>query len=593
MGMNRGLHRRRQRARRKGRLSEDDARCLDKQRCLPNFPPTFEDEDPLWTIEEQVQPYLALIRRSGVAQSLERRLRHHPGRESRISMEALLLAMMMAAKILGSYRRTDVCTILNGFPSQIAYQLGLWDPDNPPPISYHMVCVQIQRLERALGATWTGTGDTVGDLVWLCHTMIEAGIPRKYRKKIKTITFDGKVIESWGVSKIFVKEKDALAEHRLKEREQADLDEPELPAITGPITNEIGTFGPDRRLIRSHDIHSRLTYKTSTTREKARIVLGYDLHLASSVPEVEWIGNPRDIAFKENVPRFILAMALVPGSTNPGPIGLDLVAKAKRIAPGITEAVLDRGYSNKRKTFCRELHKQGINVVMDYNSTELKTAKTVDAGRDGKQQLFLQGGSLFPPWLPDELLVPPKGLTGDKLDKWYADRACWRWTVHKYLDDGSAQFMCPQCAGRVKTSAKTFNPSPPKKHPVPYRRIDDEYCCNGTVTVPVDILDSFQRIPPKTPAWKKSYHGRRNTSENKNSMLGDKGNFAVGWCRVFNMMAFTIGALMKVLRHNLAEAIRFLRNQPQHSKPVPEVEPSDPPRDETQSTPDESPRAPP
>jgi len=593
MGVNRGLSRRRFRARKKGRLCADDARCLDNQRRLPGFPRTFDTAFPLWTIEEQVQPYLALIRRSGVARSLERRLRDHPGQESRVSMEALLLAMMLTTDIVKSYRRTDVCAVLNGFTSQVAYQLGLWDLDHPPPVSYHAVCVQIQRLEKALGATWTSTSESVRDLAWLCHTLIDTSIPRKDRKMIKAITFDSKVIESWGVSKTYMKEKDALAEHRLKERERADLDEPDLPTITEPVTNEIGTFGPDGRLIRSHDPDARLTYKTGTNREKARIVLGYDLHLASAVPEVKWAGNPTKLAVGKALPRFITAMILAPGATNPGPIGLDLVAKSKRIASEIKEVIADRGYTNKRKTFCRDLHKQGINVVMDYNPKELETAKTVDVGRNGKQQLFLHAGQFFPPWLTDDLLVESEGLTGDKLDKWYADRACWRWTVHRYLDDGSVQLICPQCAGRVKTSAKTRNPSPPKKKPLPSLHIDDEYCCDGTVTVPVDQLDSFQRIPPKTPAWTDSYKGRRNTSENKNSMHGGKGNFALEWCRVFNMMAFTLGSLMKVIKHNLEEATRFLRNQPQHPKPITETEPSDPPHDETQPTSDESPRAPP
>ena len=129
-------------------------------------------------------------------------------------------------------------------PSQTAYELGLWDLDNPPPISYHSVGKQIKRLEKALGATWTGTDDTVRDLEWLCHTLIAATIPRKHRKKITAVSMDSKIIESWAVSKIYVKEKDALAEHRLKERERIDMTEPTLPTVTGPITNKIGEPAP-------------------------------------------------------------------------------------------------------------------------------------------------------------------------------------------------------------------------------------------------------------------------------------------------------------------------------------------------------------
>ena len=498
--MTRGLRRRREWAARKGRLSRDDARALHKKRRLPNFPDTFDTEDPVWTVEEQVQPILALIRRSGLVRSLERRLRNHTGNESRVSLEALLLAMMLATKILKSYRRTDVCVFLNGFPSQTPYELGLWDPDNPPPISYHSVCKQIKRLEKALGATWTGTGDTVRDLDWLCHTLIRASIPRKHRKRITAVSMDSKIIESWGVSKTYVKEKDALAEHRLKERERIDLTEPTLPTVTGPIIYKIGEPGPDGRIIRSHDPDARLGYKTATNREKAHIVLGYDLHLLTAIPAVTWAGDPRTLASKHVPPKFIIAMSLAPGSTNPGPIGLDLVARAMQIAPGIKEVVADRGYTNKRKTFCRELHKQGINTVMDYNPGEIPKPKSIKAGRNGKQQLFLHLGSFFPPWLPESLQARPQGLTGTKLEEWYTDRALWRWTVHKYLKNGGVQLVCPQCAGRVKTSAKTRNPNAtPNKNPVPSLAIDDEYCCEGKTSVPVKKLDGSKASPPKPP----------------------------------------------------------------------------------------------
>ena len=66
----------------------------------------------------------------------------------------------------------------------------------------------------------------------------------------------------------------------------------------------------------------------------------------------------------------------------------------------------------------------------------------------------------------------------------------------------------------------------------------------GISVVFVEKLDAYQRLPYGTPAHKKS-HRRRNHSENKISMLSDRGNFALGWCRVFNRMAFTLGTLAK------------------------------------------------
>ena len=430
--MNRGLRRRRERAAEKDRLCVDDIWSLDKMRRLPDFPATFDDtEFPVLTQPEQVQPILTLIRKNRDIQSLEHRLRSHPGHKSRVSVEALFLAVILSAKMRGSYRRTDLCAVINGFPSQVAYELGLWDPDNPPPVSYHSVCDQIQRVEEALGAKWTKEIEAIFGLDWMCHTFVNTTIPRRYRKTITAVSMDSKVIESWGASKTFKKEEDALAEHELAARDQANLPEPTLPTATGPFTHE--TLGPDGRIIRSHDPDARLTYKTATNREKARIVLGYDLHFVTAVPGAKWKGDPKRLPFKKTPPKFILAMALVPGATNPGLVGLDLVDKALEIAPGIKEVVADRGYTNKRKTFCRELHRKGIDVVMDYNSGEIDRPIPVEVGRNGKQQLMRHLGSFFSAWLPERLLVPPAKLTGKKLEKWYANRARWRWTVHKYL----------------------------------------------------------------------------------------------------------------------------------------------------------------
>ena len=242
--------------------------------------------------------------------------------------------------------------MLNGLPSQIAYELGLWDIDNPPPVSYHSVCDQKQRLEEALGAKWTEEIEAIFDLDWICHTFVKATVPRRFRRMITACSIDAKVLESWGVSKTFVKEKDALAEHELAARDKADLAEPELPTVNGPFTYEIGTFGPDKRMIRSHDPDARLTYKTATNREKARIVLGYDFHLLTAVPGAKWTGDPRKLAFLKAPPKFILAMALVPGATNPGLVALDLVDRA-----------LDIRARDQRHSLGPRLHQQARNLL--------------------------------------------------------------------------------------------------------------------------------------------------------------------------------------------------------------------------------------
>ena len=80
------------------------------------------------------------------------------------------------------------------------------------------------------------------------------------------------------------------------------------------------------------------------------------------------------------------------------------------------------------------------------------------------------------------------------------------------------------------------------------------------VSVPVDLLDSYQDIPFGTPAWKRSY-GRRNPSEKTISMIKDKGGLKPGWCRSFGLAAHTIGVLALALAHNVKQTLKIERTQ--------------------------------
>ena len=150
--------------------------------------------------------------------------------------------------------------------------------------------------------------------------------------------------------------------------------------------------------------------------------------------------------------------------------------------------------------------------------------------------------------------APSKGAA-----KWYADRALWRWIPNQNLRNGSKQFICPQCAGKVSTTAKTRKPQTPYSDG-PHFPIEDDYCCVSFATVTVNLLDSFQRIPYGTLAWKQSY-GQRNVIEKANSMLKDKGGLNPRWCRAFGLAAQTIGALALAIVHNLKELKRILSRQ--------------------------------
>ena len=112
---------------------------------------------------------------------------------------------------------------------------------------------------------------------------------------------------------------------------------------------------------------------------------------------------------------------------------------------------------------------------------------------------------------------------------------------------------CPQCAGRVKTNARTRNPRQRRADKsVPYLAgITTEHCCDGLVTLNSTQLANYQNVPYGTTAWKHSY-GRRNQIENTNSRLRHKGALLAGTCRSLSRTPRAIAALAQAVIYNLA-----------------------------------------
>ena len=328
----------------------------------------------------------------------------------------------------------------------------------------------------------------------------------------------------------------------------------QAPAPSTSQTTTVGKRGPDGRIQRSKDPDARPTYKSATSKEPPHIVVGYDVHLATAVRSVTWTGDPNKVAFGPAPPAFITSICVAPGATNPGPIGVGVVEQSRRIAPRLGEVIVDRGYSTKREKFVRLVHELGINVAMDYTITDISHPKPIKVGRRG-QRLLASCGDFFSPWLPEHLQIPPD----DASPTWYTDRALWRWKPNQNLNSGGKQFLCPQCAGKVDTTAKT-RIARATNSDGPFLSIEDEYCCLGLASVSLALLDSFQRIPYGTLAWKQSY-GRRNIIKKSNAMLKDKGGLNAGWCRAFGLAAHTIGALALAVVHNLREMKRLLSRQ--------------------------------
>ena len=220
-------------------------------------------------------------------------------------------------------------------------------------------------------------------------------------------------------------------------------------------------------------------------------------------------------------PKYVPHGRAIPANNDNALNGLHAVLVALENFPNLKEIIADRGYTIYGIAFVRPLHRMGINVVMDYKDAHQKIIKTVTIGPEGGEQvLLLHCGTFLVEWTPEYFLIPPKDLKGEKRAKWYAKRDKYRWTpIGKPDKNGAIRFRCPQCDGRVKTNAKTRIRSKRSQRKAPYATtIDQEYCCQGTLTIPVEKLDTYQHIPFGTPAWKKRYGGRGQI-ENLNSLV--------------------------------------------------------------------------
>ena len=253
-----------------------------------------------------------------------------------------------------------------------------------------------------------------------------------------------------------------------------------------------------------------------------------------------------------------------PAGTHPGPIGLNAVLRSKDTLPNLKQVIADSGLTEKRETFNRPLHQLRIDVVKQYH-TKVPKPEPIKAGRH-QQKLIAYAGMLLAHWTPQHLQTKPPDATEQALAEQSTKASKYRWKVNAILPDGSLQVQCPQCAGRASTNAKTWalrnHPHKPRPELPVSARIDDEYCCQGMVTVKVEHLDTYQRIPWGTPAWFMRY-GNRMQIENVNGMLKSRRGLQGGWCQVLNKTGYNLGALTLAVAHNLRERKRYRHRQQQ------------------------------
>ncbi len=174
--------------------------------------------------------------------------------------------------------------------------------------------------------------------------------------------------------------------------------------------------------------------------------------------------------------------------------------------------------------------------------------------------LYRSCGDFFPLCLPDKYktLPDPKDNTEEEMLNWFDDRAPWRHVPNGPPDtNGTRQFLCPQCAGHIRFAANTRmgkyrrGPHPALSLGPPF---EQEWCCNGSISIAVEDLDRWQSVPWATRAHKKLYTAGRGRIENTNNIAKQDGGISKKSCRAPGAIARNMAALALAVVSNVSFA---------------------------------------
>lgn len=577
------------------KLKEKIARQISATRRLPGDFPVVRRNDALTdefmpVAEGVFRRCERWLDRSRLAVEIEQRLHAHPAPPSRLPVKAALMGMVLTLHVTGGYERTDVCKILCGLTARQAHRIGLCHPDTGyVRFSYEMAQTQVKRIEDALHDGWHVPADEGDDkriernLAWFAETAISHSIPEAHKDRIAAVALDSTAVPTWARAQVHGKEDDLQEQLRLNPPPPTPPGQP--PAV--------GDIGPHGRVRRTNCPDALPAYTAD------RIVSGFDGHMVTAIRDANWHGDPDNIDIGAEVIPYILSVVVMPGQVEYAQSGVQALQTARLNAPNADEVIVDMGYS-QIPDFLRGVRRLGYEPIFDYKSEPGGTDKPnqkvhmVRIGTaGGGEAVLMNDGVLMPIWTPAEWQKPPIELKGDALAEWRANR--YRLFAYVCIGtnaDGSYRVKCPQCAGKIRTTARTRSTANkaaskpakprtkrtpgPKPRQLPRIKIDDshEFCCGGVRTIRPETaagqLVQYQHIPHGTPAWKQRY-GYRNPSEGTNSRLKNQGTLRPGWCKALGIAATTVGAVLGAVVFNLREAERYRQEQKQQGTPPPDT----------------------
>ena len=453
---------------------------------------------------------------AGVVPYLERKLRAS-GSDSRLTVLALLVAMFYVAGEWGSYWRTHMSCFLASLHPQDAVDLGIQTLGVLlKPISYSVVCKQAKRLENALREGWTDEDGTHCNLRWFNKCIIEASVPPDIASQVQAVAMDATDIPSWN---------------------------------NGTQADEHGRHGLDPDASPSH--------RSGNSERPSSGFHGYFLTVCIAVKTWRMTRSDTQLAFGPSVPAYAVSMMLETAGAGVAQTGSGAMDEACEHCPNINKSITDRGYSQLGPTFNRYIHGKGIEIVMDYKSTMLESAKPVRLG-PSNYPAFFHAGTFLHAYTPPNWRIPPPGLKGKELKKFYSERAKrFGLTVNKNLPDGGKQFSSPVRGGRLnidpdRRTAVHGQPFhlPPADLKEIFGSVPDEIFHQELINVPVEQLDYHQTIPWGTPLHKQVY-GKRNPSENSFSQTKEEYALHKKTNRVSGIASRNIMCLARLAWYNL------------------------------------------
>ncbi len=520
---------------------------------------------------------LDMVRRAGVAKDLQAQVdgpSTRRGPKRRVSVEALLVAMVIAARADSkSYHRSAVLLALIGLDADVAYQLGVCTNRKWRILRYKTVARLVKELEQTLLLGWFQDGE-YRDFEWLATRLLKASIPQTARRHIKAAALDETPRPTWARRTTVFENQTALvkaAEQRWRDQhpnQPLPSDPAELiPTIEAEAARRGYRVGPDGRLIHGKDIDARMGYASATSELPSGFFVGYGLTLLVACQEALWRGDPDRLELGEEVPLYILALAVDAAGTNPGPTGGRVFTAGRTNAPNLKDVVTDRGYSTKRTSFVRLVQQAGANLTQDYKQYVRRRLRTIPVGstKKTKETIHMHCGTFLPAWITKYWQKPPARLLRpdkkDELAAWFARRAA----LVRFADRGhyktkagvitGKRFKCPACAGFCDDPTATAPPS--YDHP-PLAKPDTPRCCGGSVTIKIEDLYEYQLVPYGTPAWHIAY-GRRNLVETVNSMLKPEKGRHIGRCQALGLGPNWMASIALAVAHNLQETIKARR----------------------------------